>query len=252
MMPLPPPRGRPGAHRAGVAAAAVVAVAAAVVVAVLLFRPASGQAPGQPPPRSTDAGRVPARTPGSPAAGPAAVSTAGWYAVALDGTVVPASRQAGPGKGPWPLAAGFADSPAGAVLAAVNIAVRSGGQAGPDIFAATISRQVTGPTATALLDAAWTDYAAASDQHPPARPGGPAGTADATLRAFRLVSFSAAAAVVEVLAAADSTGGKQVVIRLQVRWLDGDWRLVAPPGGSFSAAAVPHAVLSGFTSLPGR
>lgn len=249
MMPLPAPSRRP---RAGLAVAAVLAVAVAVAAVVLLIRPAPGQAPGQPPPRSIDAGRVPARTPGSPPAGPAAVSTAGWYAVALDGTVVPASRQAGPGKGPWPLAAGFADSRAGAVLAAVNIAVRAGGQLGPDIFTATISRQVTGPGATALADAAWADYAAASDQHPPARPGGPAGTADATLRAFRLVSFSAAAAAVEVLAAADRTGGTQVVIRLQVRWLAGDWRLVAPAGGTFSAAAVPHALLSGFTSLPGR
>jgi hypothetical protein len=177
------------------------------------------------------------------------VSTAGWYAISLDGTAVPASRQDGPSRGPWPLAGGFADDQAGAVLATVNIAVRASGQLGPRIFSPTISRQVTGPGARAMLAAAWQDYAQASAQHPPARPDGPAGTATAAARAFRLASFTPAAAVVEVLAAA---GGQQAVIQVQVRWLGGDWRLVAPPGGNLAASAVRPASLSGFQLLPGR
>jgi hypothetical protein len=249
MMPLPPSRRRPRAGLAAVAAAAAV-VAVAVAVLVLLFRPASGQAPGQPPPRSSTAGRVPARAPGSPAAGPAAVSTAGWYAVALDGTAVPASRLAGPGKGPWPLAAGFADSPAGAVLAAVNIAVRTSGQLGPDVFTATISRQVTGAGAAALLSAAWKDYASAVGTHPPGSPGGPAGAADASARAFRLTSWTPDAATVDVLAGAGDGAGPGAVVRLQVRWIAGDWRLVAPASGVFTATAAT-AGLAGYTVLPG-
>ena len=243
-MPLPPRRRR----RARPGLIAVAAMAAAAVIAVVVFyRPASGQAPGQPPPRPTDAGRVPARAPDSPP--PGAVSTAGWYAVALDGTVVPASGQAGPRQGPWPLAAGFADTPDGAVLAAVNIAVRTSGQLGPLVFTATISRQVTGPGTQALLAAAWQDYAQASGQHPPASPGGPAGTASASPRAFRLLSWTPAAADVDVLAAAD---GQDAVVGLRVLWQDGDWRLVAPPGGNLAAAAVRAAALSAFTPLPGR
>jgi len=244
-MPLPPRRRRRA--RPGLIAAAALA-AAAVLAAVLLYRPASGQAPGLPPPRQTskEGDRVPARAPGSPAPGP--VSTAGWYAVDLDGAVLPASRQAGPREGPWPLAAGYADTPAGAVLAAVGIAARTSGQLGPAVFAATIRAQVTGPGGPAMLAAAWQDYAQAIGQHPPASPDGPAGTASASPRAFRLVSFTPAAAVVDVLAGA---AGKQAVVRLQVRRLGGDWRLVAPPGGNLAAAARPGS-LAGFESLPGR
>ena len=244
-MPLPPRRRRRA--RPGLISAAAGLIAVIVTVFSVLYRPASGQAPGQPPPRPTNAGRVPARAPGSPA--PGTVSTAGWRAVALDGTVVPASGQAGPRQGPWPLAAGFADTPGGAVLAAVNIAVRTSGQLGPAIFTATIGRQVTGPDAQALLAGAWQDYAQASAQHPPASPGGPAGTASASPRAFRLLSWTPAAAGVEILAAA---GGRVAVVGLQVRWQGGDWRLVAPPGGNLAAAAVRTAALPAFTPLPGR
>jgi hypothetical protein len=188
---------------------------------------------------------VPAGTPG-----PVAVSTAGWYSVSLDGTDVPLSRLAGPRHGPWPLAAGFADTPAGAVLAAVNIAVRTSGQLGPAIFTVTIRRQVTGAGAGALLTAAWNEYAAAAGQHPPGSVGGPAGAADASARAFRLTSWTAAAASVDVAAGADSGAGPEVIVRLQVRWLRGDWRLVAPKSGAFPAGAAP-AGLPGFTPLPG-
>src|SRR5208282_2603305 len=111
----------------------------------------------------------------------------------------------------------------GAVLAAVNIAVRTSGQLGPAIFTTTITRQVTGPGAGALLSAAWQDYAAAVGQHPPAETGGPAGSADASARAFRLLSWTAAAATVEVLAGADNGSGTGLVMELQVRWLGGDW-----------------------------
>ncbi len=244
-LPLPPRRRRRA--RPGLIAAAAAA-GAAVIAAIVLYRPASGQAPGPPPPRpSIQEGRVPARAPGAPA--PVTVSTAGWHAVWLDGTAVPASPQDGPGRGPWPLASGYADDPAGAVLAAVGIAVRSSGQLGPDVFVPAISRQVTGPGARAMLAAAWQDYAQAAARHPPSVPGGPAGTATASARAFRLASFTPAAAAVQILAAA---GASQAVIQLQVRWLDGDWRLVAPPGGNLAAAAVRPASLAGFQLLPGR
>lgn len=245
-MPLPPARRR-RARPALIAGAALAAVA--VLAAVLFYRPSSGQAPGLPPPRPTskEGDRVPARTPGSPAA--RTVSTAGWFAVGLDGAVLPASRQAGPRQGPWPLAAGYADTPQGAVLAAVGIAVRTSGQLGPAIFATTISRQVTGPGATAMLAAARQDYAQASAQHPPTRPGGPAGELSASPRAFRLASFTADAATVDVVSAA---GGQAAVIWLQVRWLGGDWRLLAPVSGNLADAAIRPASLAGFQALPGR
>ena len=244
-LPSSPRRGRGG--RLVVAAVAAGLLLSAVLV-VLLYHPASRQAPGPRPLTSqqTRSGvRVPAGTPGS-----VTVSTIGWHAANLDGTAVPVSRQAGPRRGPWPLAAGFADTPAGAVLAAVNTAIRASGQLGPAIFTKTISRQVTGPGAGALLSAAWKDYAAAVGLHPPASTGGPAGPADASARAFRLISWTADSASVQVLAGADNGGGAGLVVPLQVRWIGGDWRLVAPASGTFAgAAAKPD--LAGFTSLPG-
>jgi hypothetical protein len=251
-IPLPPSPSRRGGRRltAVVAAAAAAGVLAAVLV-VLLYHPASRAAPGPQPESSQQTtygpgARVPAGTPGS-----VTVSTTGWYSVSLDGSAVPMSRQAGPRRGPWPLAAGFADTPAGAVLAAVNIAVRTSGQLGPAIFTTTISRQVTGAGTGALLSAAWKDYATAVGQAPPADTGGPAGRADASARAFRLISWTADAATVEVLAGANNGSGTGLVMELQVRWLSGDWRLVAPASGAFGGA-VATADLPGFTALPGR
>ena len=250
-LPLPPsPRRRRGGRPAAVAAAAA-GVTLAVVITALLSRPASRQAPGEVSPSSqqathaTSSSRVPAGTPGS-----VAVSTTGWQPVNLDGTEVPLSQNAGPRQGPWPLAAGFADTPAGAVLAAVNIAARTSGQLGPAIFTTTITRQVTGPGARALLSAARKDYTTAARQDPPASTGGPAGTASASARAFRLTSWTAATADVEVLAGADNGSGPGAVVQLQVRWLGGDWRLVAPQSGAFPATAA-QADLRGFTPLPG-
>jgi len=240
-------------RRPAAAAAAVIAVLVLALAVLLprLSRPASRQAPGGVSPSSqqathaTNSRRVPAGTPGT-----VTVSTAGWRAVNLDGTEVPLSQQAGPRQGPWPLAAGFADTPAGAVLAAVNIAVRTSGQLGPAIFKTTITQQVTGPAAGALLSAARKDYAAAVRQDPPASTGGPAGTANASARAFRLTSWTAAAGDAQILAGSDNGSGPGAVVQLQVRWLDGDWRLVAPASGVFPAAAA-RADLRGFTPLPG-
>jgi hypothetical protein len=253
-LPLPPSHGYRRRGRRPAAAAAAVTVVLVLVILVLLprlSRPASRQAPGGVSPSSqqathaTSSGRVPAGTPGT-----IAVSTAGWRAVNLDGTEVPLSQQAGPQQGPWPLAAGFADTPAGAVLAAVNIAARTSGQLGSAIFNPTIAQQVTGPGAGALLSAAEEDYATAARQNPPTSTGGPAGTADASARAFQLTSWTAVAADIEVLAGANNASGPGAVVHLQVRWLDGDWRLVAPASGVFAANAA-QADLRGFTPLPG-
>ena len=57
------------------------------------------------------------------------------------------------------LASGFADTPQGALLAAVNIGVRTAAQWGTAIFVPTINHQVTGPATPALLHAEETAYA---------------------------------------------------------------------------------------------
>jgi hypothetical protein len=100
-----------------------------------------------------------------------------------------------------------------------------------------------------MLAAARQDYAQASAQHPPAGPGRPAGRLSASPRAFRLASFTSAAATVDAVSAA---GGQAAVLRLQVRWLGGDWRLLAPASGNLADAAIRPASAAGFQALPGR
>ena len=143
--------GAPGARRLILPAAAVAAILLGTGLAFALT--------GRPP-----ASRNPAATataPASPAgaAGPgsqgqprvprvslASVRWSGFYGVEL-----PVSAQAGPFDTSGGVAAGFAHSPLGALLAAVNIGVRANAQWGPRIFTAVIRGQVTGPDAAALL-----------------------------------------------------------------------------------------------------
>ena len=143
--------GAPGARRLILPAAAVAAILLGAGLAFALT--------GRPP-----AARNPAATataPASPAgaAGPgsqgqprvprvslASVRWSGFYGVEL-----PVSAQAGPYDTSGGVAAGFAHTPLGALLAAVNIGVRANAQWGPRIFTAVIRGQVTGPDAAALL-----------------------------------------------------------------------------------------------------
>ena len=247
-MPLPSRRRRPP-RRLLLAAAAAAAFSAAAIGMFLLARPPSGTAPGQAPyrPQNTSSGRVPSPTAGG-------VSTAGWQAVMLDGAPVPVSAADGPARTGGGLASGFADTRAGAVLAAVNIAVRTSGDLGPDIFVPTITGQITGPGAAALLAAGWQEYTQATAQQQGAAPGGPAGPATAAVTAFRLASWSPAAAAVTVTAAATAAGSgpAQVMISLQVRWSGRDWQLAAPAGGAFPSSPAPAPVPRGFTALPGK
>jgi hypothetical protein len=41
-----------------------------------------------------------------------------------------------------------------------------------------------------------------------------------------------------------------VVTRIRVRWQRGDWRVVAPPGGTWSRSATTVSSLSGYTAFP--
>ena len=70
---------------------------------------------------------------------------------ASTGSSCRSSPQAGPCDTSGGLAAGFAHTPLGALLAAVNIGVRANAQWGPRIFSPVIRGQVTGPDAAALL-----------------------------------------------------------------------------------------------------
>ena len=96
--------------------------------------------------------------PEAPATHAATGKGLGW--ADFHGIQLPVSRQAGPLHTRGGLAWGFADTPGGALLAAVNIAVRTAAPWGPDIYQPTIRYQVTGPDTAALPKADARDNAA--------------------------------------------------------------------------------------------
>lgn len=246
-----PQRRRPRGHRRAAwltgAAAAAVLIAAGGALLLPRPRPPSGPAPGQPPQPPRSDSRVPPRAAGGKAL---RVSTAGWRAFTVDGAPVPRSPSAGPSRARAGLASGYARSRAGAVIAAVNTAVRVSGQLGPDIFTPTIRKQVTGPASGDLLDVAWQEYGQSGSQAQPAGAGGPAGTATAAVLAFRLTAWTPQSAAVTVASQAMEGAPGEVTVTLQVRWLSGDWRLVAPAGGNFPVSRSRPGVPAGFTPLP--
>ena len=245
--------GVPGARR-------LILPAAAAAVALL----GTGLAfalTGRPP-----ASRNPAATASAPA-GPAGAAGSGSQGqpqvprVSLDsvrwssfyGVELPVSAQAGPYDTSAGVAAGFAHTPLGALLAAVNIGVRANAQWGPRIFTTVIRGQVTGPDAAALLTScqATYDQAAQSDG---VTGGQPLGTVDVTEQAFRWITYTPAAAILDLVSAGPGGNGAAVraSVQMEVVWDGGDWKVVAPPGGDWGNSAAELSSLAGYTAFPGQ
>ncbi len=242
---------RPRRARAALAAAAVLLAAAATATA-LHSSMLNGRRHGVAvPPAASRPVRSPAHAP--PRAPAAAVDAAGLRWASFHGMRLPVSPADGPRRIRGGLAAGFTDTPTGALLAAVNIAVRTAFLWGPAIFEPTISRQVTGPGAAALLRGqagAYQQLRAAA--HVPA--GQPIGRGYATEAAYRLIRYNPASAAFDVVTAGPGPNGITVLTatRIAVIWRGGDWRVVAPPGGDWQTAAVTISSLSGYTPFPGQ
>jgi hypothetical protein len=241
-----------GARRVILPAAAVAAILLGAGLAFALAgRPPTSRAPAA----AATAPASPAGTAGSgqgqpqvPRVSLASVRWSGFYGVEL-----PVSAQAGPFDTRGGTAAGFAHTPLGALLAAVNIGVRANAQWGPRIFGAVIRGQVTGPDAAALLagcQAAY-DQAAQSGQ---VTGGQPLGTVDVTEQAFRWITYTPAAAILDLVSAGPGSNGATVraSVQMEVVWDGGDWKVVAPPGGDWGNSAAELSSLAGYTAFPGQ
>ena len=70
--------------------------------------------------------------------------------------------------------------------------------------------------------------------------------------AYRLVRYTPRSATVAIVSEGPASNGTAVlaVTRIQVLWLRGDWRVVAPPGGTWSSSATTVSSLSGYTAFP--
>ena len=143
--------------------------------------------------------------------------------------------------------------PLGALLAALNIAVRANTQWGPGIYGPTIRDQVTGPDTAALLSGCQAGYAQAS-QAAHITGSAPLGNAYVSEEAFRWIAWNPSDATVDLVSAGPGSQGVtvQAATRVGVTWSGGDWRVVAPPGGDWGNAAAGLSSLSGYTGFPGQ
>jgi hypothetical protein len=208
-----------------------------------------------PPARTTPAPRPKTTARRAPVPSPATLeadAAQGLTWASFHGMPLPASA-AGPRNTLDGLASGFADTPQGALLAAINIGVRTAAQWGSAIFVPTITRQVTGPATPALLHAEETTYAQLrAAAH--VRPGRPTGKGNASEIGYRFLSWSPAVATLAVVTDGPTASGATVLAstRIQVVWQAGDWRAVAPPGGNWANAANAISSPLGYTIFPGR
>jgi len=165
------------------------------------------------------------------------------------GVLLPYSVEDGPRNTENDLAAGFARTPCGALLAAVHIAVRASWQWGTKVFGPIIERQVIGPDTGALLDATRDAY----ERRRGHRPDGAAlSRGYVVLEGFRWQGYSPEAASLDLVSAGpgDSDLTARAVTRIQLHWREGDWRVVAPPGGTWAGTASPIESPDGYVRFP--
>ncbi|MFI7025136.1 hypothetical protein ACIBMZ_20705 [Micromonospora sp. NPDC049900] len=176
-----------------------------------------------------------------------------WITVA--GLDLPVSAAAGPRNFAAGRARGFAQTPSGAVLAALHLLVRTSPQVGPRVWEPTLREQVVGPDVAAYIDAVTRNYALAQEQLQIPY-GDPLSPIYASIAGVRIDSYGPHAASMRLLIEAPdgSSGVARAATVVQVSWTGTDWSLIAPPRGDWSTvrALVGPAVTRSYTPLPGR
>lgn len=159
-----------------------------------------------------------------------------WVSVA--GVALPVSPSAGPRRREDGLASGFARTPAGALLAAVHLLVRTTPQVGADVFAPTIDAQVIGEHAPAMRAAVDADHRALGGD---TTGGGPVGVLTSALAGARITAYTDTAATIDLLTVAVDAAGtaRFAASQVDLTWTGADWALVAPPGGRWDTVVRP-------------
>jgi hypothetical protein len=196
----------------------------------------------------------PAGTQAPPAGDVLAGGQVTW--IASCGVELPVSARYGPRHRDGGRAAGFAREPGGAVLAALHLVVRVSPQTGPYVFIPTVQEQVTGPDTGRFAYEIHTQY---EQLHTAAGVpyGQPLCPIYGRLAGFVLDSYHDRAASLRLLIEAPGPQGapQLAAVLVQVSWVDGDWRLVAPPRGDWSTVRtlLPATAVDQYTPLaPGR
>jgi hypothetical protein len=218
------------------AAFAVLVIAAAVAIAVW----PSDNGPHTAAP--TPAGTSPAgdTTPTSvlptaiPSHPPADVT---WQLVGQ--SAVPVSRSAGPHSVAGGTASGYAHTPSGALIAAAQLLIRAGHSAGKASWEPSVIQQfVAGADRNRLL---------AALRSAPASTAAPGELSP--LAGYIYQSYTPDTAVIGLVYRAPGAGTATYhVVTTTLVWRDGDWRMVAPPGGSWLSVNRQALDLTGVTA----
>lgn len=230
--------------RTGLWAAAMVVGLIVVLGIVLVFATRGGTKAGKQTaaPRPTTAvSQPPSISPTPSAPLPTAVPTAAPTGVTwslFQGVALPASRTDGPTRISGPVYAGYSHTPAGALIAATNLADRYLVTPG-DGWRKVVEQQVLPGVGR---DAYETERAKVTTDDPTGTYGQIAG--------FHFVTYSPEVAVVQLVSRFSNSGRLQVAT-VTTRWVDGDWKLELQPDGGSSPTVQSTSTLSGFTPWGG-
>ncbi|MEU8048079.1 hypothetical protein AB0B71_28530 [Micromonospora echinofusca] len=219
-----PPWTRPGFIAAAVLLLAVILIGVLVAVFAIANNGRSGAtATSTPTPGSTPADSS-TTAPGAPEAVPTAPpADVRWELVGQ--TAVPVSASSGPSR-TGETAAGYAHTPEGALIAAAQISTRAAYSAGRQSWEPTIQQQFEPNADRDRLLAALRE---AGDT--PADPG-----ELSQIAGFSYQSYTPDTAVIGLVFRAPSAGTPRYhVLSLTLLWRDGDWRMMPPPGGSWTS-----------------
>ncbi len=224
--------------RPGFVAAAVL-IGWVVLVGIGILVIPSDDPPSQDPPPADGSAPVASSTPTEPqvalTAPPEGVTWELFRQLA-----VPVSATAGPRERTAATAVGYSHSPSGALIAAAQIATRSGLSAGRASWEPTVTQQfLPGPDRDRLLSAL------RSQPEVAAEPG-----ELSQIAGFVYQSYSPDTAVIGLVRRAPNQ--TYFVTNLTMRWSGGDWRMTAPPGGSWLSLSRSATNLTGVVEWGAR
>lgn len=135
-------------------------------------------------------------------------------------------------------ASGYARTPGGALVAAVQIFSRATASAPVDVAVATVQQQFMANSDRDLLLQALRD---APRKNIPSDQVG-------RVEAYQVSTFSPDAVTVSVAYSAEAMAGQYVAMRFNLNWVDGDWRMVPPLLGTWKDTGQVLVELPGFTT----
>lgn len=218
----PPAWTRPGF----IVAALFALLMVAMVIGIVLIRPdSSGTVTGSP---GATGGPSEVASSDADADAEADIPTAAPSDVTwqpMGQTAVPVSKSAGPFQITDTTASGFAHTATGALIAAAQLTFRSDFYAGRSVWEPTITRQyVPGPNRDRLLERMRSWPPKTSDDRPVTEISG-----------YLYQAYSADTAVIGLIFQVAGDPDSRYITTLTLQWRDGDWRMVAPPDGSWAS-----------------